>query len=83
MCIRDRCTEFCQVGRRVHSHAGSALEDWLYDAGCGFPVAYTHLDHMKVMNLGRIYFAKLFCEEISLFLVIAFDIDFVAWTRCV
>ncbi len=30
------CTEFCQVGRRVHSHAGSALEDWLYDAGCGF-----------------------------------------------
>ena len=36
---------------------------------------------MKVMNLGRIYFAKLFCEEISLFLVIAFDIDFVAWTE--
>ena len=36
------------------------------------------LDHMKIMHFGRIHLAELFREEIRLFLVIAFDIDFIA-----
>ena len=33
---------------------------------------------MKIMHFGRIHLAELFREEIRLFLVIAFDIDFIA-----
>ena len=33
---------------------------------------------MEIMHFGRIHFAEFFGEEISLFLVVAFDIDFIA-----
>ncbi len=36
---------------------------------------------MEIMYFFRIYFAKFFCKEISLFLVIPFNIDFVTWAK--
>ena len=39
------------------------------------------LNHVEVMNLGRIHFAQFLSQEVCLFLVVPFDVDFVAGAK--